>query len=91
MRPLTADDDDLRRRVDVLEPPQQRDTVEVGQHQVGDDHVGPPLLENLLAARPDERRPDLVAFGFDDHLEPLGHRRLVVDREDAPAALVGGR
>ena len=73
--------------IDLLQPAQQRDAVEVGQHQVGDDDVGAPLLEDLLAAGADERRPDLVALGLDDHLEPLGHRRLVVDGEYAFAAL----
>ena len=90
-RALAADDDDLGPGVDLLEPAQQRDTVEVRQHQVGHDDVGPPLLEDLLAARADERRPHFVAFGFDDHLQPLGHRWLVIDGEHAPAAFVGRR
>ena len=90
-RALAADDDDLGARVDILEPTQQRDTVEVGQHQIGHDHIGPPLLEDFLAARADERRAHLVALGFDDHLQPLGHGWLVVDGEDAPAAFAGCR
>ena len=80
-RALTADDDDFGRGIDFLEPPEQLDAVQVRQHQVGDDDVGPPLLEDLLAAGADERRPDLVALGFDDHLQPLGHRRLIIDGE----------
>ena len=88
-RALAADDDDLGARVDVLEPAQQRDTVEVGQHQVGHHDVGPPLLEDFLAARADERRAHLVALGLDDHLQPLGHGRLVIDGEHAPAAFAG--
>ena len=79
------------RGIDFLEPAQQRDAVEVRKHEVGDHDVGTPLLEDFLAARADERRPDLVPFGFDDHLQPLGHRGLVVDREDALAAFAGGR
>ena len=90
-RALAADDDHLRARVDILEPAQQRDTVEVGQHQIGHHHVGPPLLEDLLAAGADERRADLVALSFDDHLQPLGHGWLVIDGEDAPAAFAGRR
>ena len=79
---LAADDDDLGLRVDVLEPAHQLDAVDVGQHHVGEHRVGPPRLEQLLAARADERRPHLVAGLLEHHLQPLGHRRLVVDGED---------
>ena len=40
-------------------------------------------LEDLLAARADHRGPDLVALVLEQDLQPLDHRRLVVDGEDA--------
>ncbi len=90
-RPLTADDDDLRPDVDLFQPPHQLDAVEVRQHQIGNDDVGPPLLEDLLAPRPDERRTNFVTFRFDDHLQPFGHRRLIIDGEHTSAALARRR
>ena len=89
-RSLAADHDHFRRRIDFLEPAQELDAVDVGEHEVRDDHVGPPLLVDLFAARADERGPDFVPFRFDDHLQPFGHRRLIVNRQDALAALVIG-
>ena len=80
---LAGDDDDLGVGVDLLELAQQLDAVDVGQHHVGDDDVGPPRLEDLFAARADQRGPDLVALVLEQDLQPLGHRRLVVDREHA--------
>ena len=62
----------------------------IRQHQVADDDVGPPLLEDLLAAGADQGGPDLVPLGLDDHLQPLGHRWLIIDGEHAFAALRGG-
>jgi hypothetical protein len=90
-RAVSADDDDLRPGIELFEPAQQCDAVEVGEHQVGDDHVGPPLLEDFFSARTDECGPHLVPVGLDDHLQPLGHRRFIVDRKDAAAALGHGR
>jgi len=90
-RPLAADDDHFRRGIDFLEPAEQLDAIEVGEHEVGDHDVGPPLLVDFLAARADERRPDFVSLGFDDHLQPFGHLGLVVNRKDALTALGGGR
>jgi hypothetical protein len=86
---LAADHDDFGPGVDVFEPAQQLDPVQVGKHQIGDDDIGSPLFEQLLAAGPDQGGADLVALGLDDHLEPLGHGRFVVDREDAFAAFRG--
>ena len=48
---------DFRGGIDFLEPAEQLDTVQVGEHQVGDDHIGPPLLEDFLAARADDHPP----------------------------------
>jgi hypothetical protein len=90
-RPLATDDDDFWRGIDFLQPPQQRDPVEVRKHEVGHNDVRPPLFKDFLATRADEGRPNLVPFGFDDHLQPLGHRGLVVDRKDALAAFAAGR
>ena len=39
--------------------------------------------EDLLAARADERGSHLVARMLEQDLQPLGHRRLIVDGEDA--------
>ena len=43
------------------------------------------MLENLLAARPNQGRAHFVALGFDHHLEPLGHGWLIIDGKDASA------
>jgi hypothetical protein len=88
-RPLPADHYDLRPGVNFLQAAQELDPVNIGQHQVGYDDVGAPLLEHFFAACPDQSRPDFVTFRFDDHLEPLGHRWLVVYRQNSFAALVG--
>src|SRR6185503_17469582 len=89
---LATNDYYLRGGIEFLEPAQELNAVEVGKHEVGDDHVGPPLLENLLSAGSDEGRANFIAFSFDDHLQPLGHRRLVVNSEDAAAPFAcGGR
>ena len=78
---VAGDDDDLGVGVDLLELPQQLEAVGVRQHHVGHDDVGLPGLEDLLAARADHRGPDFVALVLEQDLEPLDHRRLVVDRE----------
>ena len=80
---LAGDDDDLGFGVELLELADQLDAVHVGQHHVGDDRVGPPGPEQLFAARADEGRLHLVARMLEQDLQPLGHRRLVVDGEDA--------
>ena len=80
-RAVTGDDDDLGVGMRLLEPAQQLEPVDVGQHHVGDDDVGLPGLEDLLAARADHRGPDLVALVLEQDLQPLDDRRLVVDRE----------
>ncbi len=51
------------------------------------DGVGLPRPEQLFAARADERGSDLVARVLEQNLQPLGHRRLVVDGQDALLAL----
>ena len=79
---LAADDNDLGLRVDVLEPAHQLDAVDVGQHHVGQHRIGAPGLEQLFATHADERRAHLVPGLLEYHLEPLGHRRLVVDGKD---------
>ena len=79
---LPGDDDDLGFGVELLELADQLDAVDVGQHHVGDDRVGPPGPEDLLAARADEGGSHLVARVLEQDLQPLGHRRLVVDRQD---------
>ena len=83
MLPWPVIDDDLGFGVELLELAHQLDAVDVGQHHVGDDRVGPPGLEELFAARADERGPHFVARVLEQDLQPLGHRRLVVDREHA--------
>ena len=84
---LPGDDDDLGLGVELLELADELDAVDVGQHHVGHDRVRPPGLEELFAARADERRPHLVARVLEQDLQPLGHRRLVVDGEDALLSL----
>ncbi len=80
---LPGDDDDLGFGIELLELAHQLDAVDVGQHHVGDDRVGTPRLEELFAARADERGPHFVAGVLEQDLQPLGHRRLVVYRENA--------
>ncbi len=79
---MPGDDDDLGLRLQFLEPVQQVEPVHVGQQHVGDDRVGPPRLEQVLSARADEGRADLILSVLQQDLEPLGHRRLIVDDED---------
>lgn len=84
-----ADHDHFRRRIDRLELPQQRNAVDVGQHQIQQHDVRLPCAEDLRGARANGRSADLVtrAIGrlLDDHLQPVGHRRLVVyDQHAAP-------
>ena len=85
---MAGDDDDLGVGVDLLELAQQLEAVGVGQHHVGDDDVGLPGLEDLLAARADHRGPDFVALVLEQDLQPLDHRRLVVDGEHPVLLLV---
>ena len=82
-----GDDDHFRRFVDRLQLAQQRDAVDVRQHQVDQDDVGAPRAEDFNRARPDRRGAHLVTGCgrslFDDHLQPIGHHRLVVHDEYA--------
>ena len=80
---VAGDDDDLGVGVDLLELAQQLEAVDVRQHHVGDDDVGLPGLEDLLAAGADHRRPDFVPLVLEQDLQPLDHRGLVVDGEHA--------
>jgi hypothetical protein len=80
---LPGDDDDFGFRVELLELADELNPVDVGEHHVGDDRVGTPGLEQLFAAGADERGADFVAGMFEQDLQPLGHRRLIVYREYA--------
>ncbi len=84
--PVAGDDDDLRFLMGLLEPAQEIDAVDVGQHQVRHHHVRLPALEDLFRLRPDERRSHLEPFVLEDHLQPVDHRRFIVDRENAVPA-----
>ncbi len=69
--------------VPVAQPPSDREAVEVGQHHVEHDQVGPELVDRLLgrAAGTDLHRLEpLVAEGGRDRVRD---RRLVVDDEHA--------
>src|SRR5439155_18178987 len=77
--------------IDFLEAAQELNAVEVRKHEVGDDHIRAPLFEDFLAAGADEGGSNLVPLCFDDHLQPFGHRRLIVNGEDPFAALAVGR
>ena len=81
-RPVARDDDHLRVGQRLLEPVHQVEPVHVGQHHVGDDRVGLPGAEDLLAAGADRGGTHLVRLVLEQDLEPLGHRRLVIDDED---------
>ncbi len=75
--------DDLGGRVGLLELAQELQPVRIGQHHVRHDDVGLPGPEDLVAAGPDHRRPDLVALVLEQNLQPLDHRRLIVYGENA--------
>ncbi len=87
---VAGDDDDFGRGMRLLEPAQQLQPVRVGQHHVGDDDVGLPGAEDLVAAGPDHRCPDLVALVLEQDFQPLDHRRLVVYGEDTALLLRSG-
>ena len=55
-----ADHDHLRRFVDRLQLAQQRDAVDVRQHQIDQHHIGPPCAEHFNRARPDRDGAHLV-------------------------------
>ena len=80
---VAGDDDHFGVGVGLLEPAQQLQPVDIGQQHVGDDDVGLPGLEDFLAARADHRGADFIALVLEQDLQPLDHRRLVVDRQDA--------
>ena len=78
--------------VAVPEPARDREAVEVGQHHVEHDQVGPELVDRQLGSpsgRDLHRLEALVAQGGRDRVRD---RRLVVDDEDAGGAraVVGG-
>ena len=81
--PLPGDDDDLGLWIELLESADQLDAIDVRKHHVGDDGIGAPGLEDLLAARPDEGGPHLEARVLQQDLQPFRHRRLVIDGEHA--------
>ncbi len=82
---LTADDDHLGRGIDRLHLLEEIDAVGVRKQEVEQDDVRSPGREELFAACPMTRGAHLVALShrrlLDDHLEPVGHHRLVVDDE----------
>ena len=68
---LGTDHDDLRRLVDLFQPPEERYPIRVRQLEVGQHHVRAPLPEDFLAPGANQGRPHLVAFGLDDDAKPL--------------------
>jgi hypothetical protein len=80
---VAGDDDDFRVRMNLLELAQELQAVGVRQQHVRDDDVRLPGLEDLLAAGADHRGANLVPLVLEQDLEPLDHRRLVVDRQHA--------
>ena len=84
--PLAGDDNHPGFGIELLEPTNQLDAVHIGQHQVGDDAIGMPRLEDLFAARPNGRGLDLESSVLEQNLQPLGHHRLVVYGEHASLA-----
>ena len=84
---VAGDDDDFGIGMDLLELPEQLQPVGVRQQHVGDDDVRLPGLEDFFAAGADHRGADFVALVLEQDLEPLDHRRLIVDREHAVSLL----
>ena len=87
---VARDHDDFGVGMRLLELAEEFQPVDVRQHHVGDDDVGLPGLEDLLAAGADHRGPDLVALVLEQDLQPLDHGGLIVDREH-PVLLLGYR
>src|SRR5712692_10721859 len=83
---LARNHDHLRFGVELLELPDELDAVHIGQQHVGDHRVGFPGPEKLLPAGANQRRLDLVSRVLEEDLQPLRHRRLIVDGENALAA-----
>ena len=81
--PVAGHDNDLGVGVNLFEFAEQLETVGVGQQHVGHDYIRLPGLEDLLPARPDHRSTHFVALVFEEDLEPLDHRRFIVDSEHA--------
>ena len=79
---LAGDDDDFRFRIELLELAHELDPVDVGEHHIGDDRVGTPRLEEFLAPSADQCSSDVEARVLEQDLQPLGHRRFVVYREN---------
>jgi hypothetical protein len=88
---LGAHHDDLRGLVGLLEAAQQGYPIRVRQLEIGENDIRAPLPEDLLAPGANQCRSNFVAFGFDHDTKPLGHRRFVVDHEDAPPAFRSDR
>ena len=84
-RALAADDDDLGRRVDGLHPRSSSMPSVSGSSKSSSTTAGRHEAEQLLATRAVAGGAHLVARRarrlLDDHLQPLGHHRLVVDDE----------
>ncbi len=80
---LACDDDYLGFRIELFELPDELDAVDIWQHHVGHDRVGPPTLEQLFAARPYKCRLDFIPRVLEEDFQPLGHRRFVIDGQDA--------
>jgi hypothetical protein len=80
---MPGDDDHLGVGMRVLELAQELEAVGIRQHHVGDDDIRLPGPENLFAAGPDHRGPDLVTLVLEQDLQPLDHRRFVVYRQNA--------
>jgi len=84
-RSLAADDDHLRLRIELLEPPQQLDAVDVRQGQIRQHDIRSPLFENLGPIGAAPRAAHVVTFWLDDCLEHSRHRALFIDCKDASA------
>src|SRR5262249_14170181 len=78
---LARHDNDLGIRVEQLELTHELYAVDIREHHVGDYRVGPPGLEELFAAGADEGGSHLVTRVLQENFQPLGHRRLIVDRK----------
>ena len=68
---------------------QHLEAVDVGEHHVEHDDVGPELADGADGGQPVVRAPDVPALVAQGHREQLGERLLVVDDEDAQRAAVG--
>ena len=81
--PLPGDDHHRRVRLLLAQRADERQAVQLGHHQVADDHVGMRLGGQFQSAVAVRRLIDVVAPALEELREQLAGGLLVVDDQDA--------